>query len=1232
MAFGRLKKPPQIVEMAANGNLIFQDTNKATFVGANSNVVIDTVHASFGVGVDVNGPTSNLHVVGNAYVSSNLTVTGNTFYTNPAAVLVDSNVVTEYTGPHDRPLRKYPEVAMTANDNSSTSGYVASASSEFTAAGPYSAWEAFDSITGGSSYWSTNSGTYTTSNPPTLSYTGTAFATNVEGVNKYGEWLQIEFPHKVKYSYSTILAPTDHEERVPRDGYIVGSNDLAGQWTTLHRFEDVTRTTTTETVTYTPPSAPTQFFRYFRLVIEALTTGGANFAGVDQWELYGYEEGSGSLDTTLKSVYNVPATTGTQLEVYYDGQDYSGVTSTVTDKVGTATNATISNSGSTITFDSTYKAWTFGGSSGRTDTFRSSSLPSTFTGNQVHSITLWFNMSNISDGSIFVITPSGGENGGDVIMGQTQGDGARISYSFWGNDVSFDLPTNLATGSWYHLSMTYDATDNSTGRKMFLNGIECTAINTASGSLSLPNSNMIISFANRVSQTTYPFFGSIANFRLYSKALNAEQVKELYDYQKDYFLGSKSQVTLYKGHLGVGVTEPSGQLELAGDERLQEYPPRAMTGFDTHIEGHGVFKASASSQHSGTFEPWGVFSDTNDYNLDIWVSGSADWSSTDGTPVVLHYLADNTPGGSWLKIEMPYKIKLDSFSFVTGTRSYSTETFPENFQIWASNNGTEWNQIYSVSGFGNPPNETGGTTWGHTNVNSQTYYSMYAMVITKLYMVGTQTRTFASIPRWKLFGTPGPTTLDKGSLSLGRSLDVPRISRYDVDTETPRPEKLVVDFDTTVNESPTDISGQGNHGTFGGSAYYSAADKAFNFDQSDDYIQTGAGVISGTNPVFSISLWVNYSGTGSETFCMIGDTYGTNTTVWCDVADGNQKPRMNFINNDVSFTDPNTGLGALVPGVWNHLVYVFNGTPNGGRSAYVNGVKQVASAESGTSADGNLVLPSSSVITIGALDHSSGFIHELFGKISNFKIYTVALELSEVKKLYNLGRTGRSMVISDTAVGIGKVPEAQLDVRGVANFERVGIGVDNPGKTLDVNGTTRSRKNAGWKSGTFDSTGVNMGPLADGTTDGAQIGWEFHVTFSAATAGSRVEIYGAYKHSGPLYAANEKWTFRFKEGVGTPDYSNFAELVNDAEPNADTYYAVIRVVNSIYNNTNVVAARHHFMSHSVGCHRSIGATIWQAQGYIDMGGESVDDRFNYLRLTSSSGNIKGQWTVFPITT
>ena len=65
--------------MASNGLLEFQGTNKATFVGTNSNIVLDTVTSSLGIGVDVDGPTSNLHVVGNAYVSTELTVTGNAY-------------------------------------------------------------------------------------------------------------------------------------------------------------------------------------------------------------------------------------------------------------------------------------------------------------------------------------------------------------------------------------------------------------------------------------------------------------------------------------------------------------------------------------------------------------------------------------------------------------------------------------------------------------------------------------------------------------------------------------------------------------------------------------------------------------------------------------------------------------------------------------------------------------------------------------------------------------------------------------------------------------------------------------------------------------------------------------------------------------------------------------------------------------------------------------------------
>ena len=59
------------------GTLDFKSVDTITFVGASSNTVIDTTTGSFGVGVDGNGPMSNLHVVGNAHVSTDLTVTGN---------------------------------------------------------------------------------------------------------------------------------------------------------------------------------------------------------------------------------------------------------------------------------------------------------------------------------------------------------------------------------------------------------------------------------------------------------------------------------------------------------------------------------------------------------------------------------------------------------------------------------------------------------------------------------------------------------------------------------------------------------------------------------------------------------------------------------------------------------------------------------------------------------------------------------------------------------------------------------------------------------------------------------------------------------------------------------------------------------------------------------------------------------------------------------------------------
>jgi hypothetical protein len=587
-------------------------------------------------------------------------------------------------------------------------------------------------------------------------------------------------------------------------------------------------------------------------------------------------------------------------------------------------------------------------------------------------------------------------------------------------------------------------------------------------------------------------------------------------------LGTRSSVTLYKGHLGIGVAEPSGQLELAGDERIQEYPPRALTGYETLVEGHGVFCAYPSSPRPligamtqleaiqyntnvagtwsgyenlrlfwrnndgltmvlyygsndltnftvanyhgytpsdlglfpGATEVWvrrtassayqatgikdpsnyaanilGSFN-KNDALTDYWESGASTYTSTSGgSPAVStsgsERLASNTPYGPWVTLKLPYEICLKRYEFTgAGTKS------PKEGQIWGTTDGTTWSHVHTFTG-GVTDVKNNETVSGNTN-----YYSEYAFITTKI----TGADTVVRIVEIRYFGTPGPTTLDKGSLTLGRSLDVPRISRYDVDTETPRPEKLVVDFDTTVNSSPTDISGQGNHGTFGGSASYSAADKAFNLannpanvtSAATHFIQAELNNTETGNQYHSVSLWFKVlSGQNSS---------------WRAIFESSENPRSG--NGSISLYVPGNpiqdklawGMGTstmyseTIPNLfqrWHHIALTYDGV---NRKMYLNGELIQTLATTSWSGVANMTL------SLGKNNHSNAS-EGCDCHISNFKLYwQTALEASEVRKLYNLGRTGRSMVISDTAVGIGKVPEAQLDVRGVLKCDKLFVG------------------------------------------------------------------------------------------------------------------------------------------------------------------------------------------------
>jgi hypothetical protein len=1184
-----------------NGRFISDKTSNIAFIGGN-------------LGVGVNSPQEALDIRGNMHFNR---------VSNVSSVSVDSNVVTEYTGPHDRPLRKYPEVAMTANDNSSTSGYTVSASSSLTAGQPYINFDGNLASHWHSRYpyYSTSTGAYSPGTAGDGQLPSGTLATNELVSGHQGEWVSIELPKKIKLEKLKVIGSTRLATvyQFPKDVVVaVSETGLSGSWSALETATLISQNISnhSDTINIT---TQTSYYKYFALIVKSISTAGLHSAvEISELEFYGHEEGSGSLDTTLKTVYNVPATAGTQLEVYYDAKNYTS--GTITDEspnsyVGTLNSVTLDNS-AIESFDIPD-----GGNISATLT----SIPSA---DFVHSVSVWvkfegdtlttsypylYFMGATSPYSGFALYYAGASNPN------------KLHVSCW----TLDYPINFtfSNDTWHHVTYTYSGGgwSRNSALNAYVDGIEYSlGVNRSSGTEgttpTLTTSNVPLRIGT--TSTGGAFDGKIANFRLYSKALNADQVKELYDYQKDYFLGSKSQVTLYKGHLGVGVAEPSGQLELAGDERIQEYPPRAMTGYETLVEGHGVFCASWSSNPSSSPElwyGWRVFDGDTTTNFNLWHSGGGYSASGTYAATGTHSLGGYQ--GEWVRLDIPYEIKLTSFRLRgrDGTPSQS----PKSFVIIGSNTGNEWDVVFS----------TGDAALVDTvskifTVNSTNYYKYYALV------VGSIAGTYQSVgvSELRFFGTPGPTTLDKGSLTLGRSLDVPRVSRYDVDTETPRPEKLVLDLDTTVNSSPTDISEKGNHGVFYGDAKYSAPDKAFKFDGTDDVLHVNGvtGLPTG-DAIYTLSCWVNVGATQTTTNPSVfyfGSSWATSQLAGIYFRDGNK------VAHDIGSTNVYTTNPTLIAGKWHHIVVVKRGTGNivantAYQGIFVDGVEITQLSINGSSR--SQTLGSSQQISVG--HHFSGTIGSggsdgFVGLVSNPKIYSVVLEPSEIKKLYNLGRTGRSMVISDTAVGIGKVPEAQLDVRG--NLRVSGHAFPE---------TVAPRYYTSIKTGRFTSASNPILTGFDNVGDGHSepMGWEVHINFNI-THSSDIEVYmdGFYTSNAPTTHRTivEHGTRRQRQdNAGTTFYHDKFYLGSYIAHSHTSLYSVIRILNphrqhSSIHTPSTSTVRYHAWGETVYVHPGVGTTIDYGMGNLKASG--ADQRLHGIRLVAQSGGLTGAYTIFAI--
>ena len=910
-------------------------------------------------------------------------------------------------------FREYPPFAMTGF---SQGGYVVSASTEYTT---YSAWNGFDEIQSASgiqNHWSGSSQKYSTSDGNfDPAETGSVYTTNVEGVNKYGEWLQIEFPHKIKYNYSRIKAPYDRAERQPRDGYIVGSNDLSGQWTTLHRFTGVTRSSGTETVTYTPSSAPANAFKYIRIVIEAITASAGRYAGVDEWDIYGHRENDLVrlpdptnvlkyphiiINEPAKRGYVVsssteavpPSTTGSYqaYNIFDGGIVFDGGTSN-TPPNGTAW----------ISLSSKYD-----GSGNPTGTAASTNV----TGQSpVATPGEWFQLELPHKVKLSSIRVMGQTNNTTELAGRSPVNAVLAGSN---NGTTWTTVLTYTGASWTTLSefKSFPANVDSTNAYKYFRFII-----TKTGGDQYAAIQEFEFYGTGVDSIPIQIGGGnidkVANFRVYDRFIEEDQMNEIWNAQKDEFGRAKPQMVLQQGKLGIGTDAPQGSLSVADEpHNLEEFPPRAMTGYKTYFEGHGEFCVSASDEHSSNYDVQNAFNKiTNRLNSS---GGTTNTYYNGGEPTPRYYDvgndhaysgANSTHGlgdvmGEWVKLEFPYKANISQISILPVDIQISTLA-PEDFTIMGSSDDINWTTLRTVTG----------ATWTAHKFNeytlpSTTSYKYFALVISRT--VGSNQ---VSIQEVKYFGTreQGQSVLHDGQLTLTKSLNVPRIGPpLDAD-DTPRRDRLVVEYNTSTN--PTfegfvrDTSGMGNDGMFHGGASYSATEKALVFDGDADYVESPPLGWSGAQQ-HSVSVWIKLDQMTNPNSTSIQNA-------WTIVNGGaaNRVSHLHIFTNGMiewAFNGNNasTGTGQIEAGSWYHIVCVYNGGAGNGatsRRMWINGDEKSWNSLGSSS---TLNLEPEATFALGYNKQLNNYDHD--GSVSNAKLYDCALTAQEVETLYDMGRTG----------------------------------------------------------------------------------------------------------------------------------------------------------------------------------------------------------------------------------
>jgi hypothetical protein len=592
----------------------------------------------------------------------------------------------------------------------------------------------------------------------------------------------------------------------------------------------------------------------------------------------------------------------------------------------------------------------------------------------------------------------------------------NFQYSDGSNFITTTFSAALTTNTWQHVVFTFD--NASKALKLYINGSQFSTTRTLTGSLPIDDGTLYLGTYNG-SATSYSFLGYLDEVRIYTSALSAGGVTDLYQSSAKASMNTSENSDFTNGLVGLWSFNGADVSGTTAYDRSGNGNNATMSGGPTVALGKigQALDFDGSNDYTSMGDPASAVLDpTGSFSLSAWVKTTQTKGAADYAAIV---------GKGFLISANGYGLFLDGDNSSKPAFQARTGATIVSAQSSVSINDGAWHHLVGVRDHAGNITQLyvdgvlAGSGSGALTSYASTYYfgvgSRYSGSLWETFFfdgsvdeVRMYNRTLSATEIWNLYQAGGGAILNSPDLQID-ALEQGLAGYWKLDDGS--------------GTSATDASTNGNTGTLTNGPTWTTGQigGAVDFDGTNDVITTSTVVPN----MGTVSAWVNTTAVlnSSDYYYFVGGAVaGNSMSLRFDSYSGYNRWEFNMRGNfgtDVYVNGPtlttNTQQG------WHHLTAVWDTSK--GASLYLDGAL-LNSTTTTTSAFASMAL------SIGNPSSATWL-----GKIDEVRVYTRALSAEEIAKLY------KSTAPDNPDSGLkGYWSFNGRDVSGTTAFDRSGAG------------------------------------------------------------------------------------------------------------------------------------------------------------------------------------------------